>query len=417
MKLTSILVNAGGIIIPAFIFLLLYPILISSFGISRFGYISLALILLSVASIFDLGLSRGATYFVSKQKKEGSQELKLIWGLFNFSIVIGLLISLIFYSLLYLYFSSSPKIDSDGLQNELIRSTKYLAATVFFVILHAVCKGIMEGFERFHVVAATKILTALVTAAALLGLCYLGFLDLQSVSVVLLLSRVFGLILILIPTLNAIPYRLRFFFSESKSIFAFSGWTSLSNMSSTLLNNADRLVAGYFLPSAIYGVYSALADVVMRFLFIPGAVCAVLYPRVANSSQPQIGKDTIKSLLIICLCLLPVIGLLVWYGVELFTIWLGEDLNSSSSKLILSTLVCGLFFSSLAQVPYAVLHGMGASRLTARIHLSEVVIFVPLICYSGFKFGLEGILNVWLLRTMTDFALLGIAHWKIVKRG
>lgn len=415
MKLRSILISSAGTIIPAFIFIFLYPLLVSAFGISRFGYISLALILLSISSIFDMGLSRGATYFVAKRREDRRSGLEIVWGLFNFSIIISTFVAGLAYVLLYLYFSSSPEIIKSGLSRELLAGLPFLAMTIPIVIAHAVIKGILEGFELFHIVSGTKISTALITAALLVGITYLDTKDLVWVAKALFMSRVIGFIIISVFAFSLIPYRCRLFIKDCQSLLRFSGWASISNLSSTFLNYTDRFVAGYFLPSNIYGIYSAMSDVIMRFLFIPGAVCTVLYPNVAKTGIAGLGKSLAKCTVIILLTIIPISLVVNVTGKIFFEYWLSVDLTDTKYSFIIYCLTAGLVIASFAQIPYAVIQGLGKSYLTARIHMLEVIIFVPLVGYGAFQYGLEGILSAWLLRIAIDCILLFSIQMRVMK--
>ena len=209
MKKKSIAESSAGIIIPALIFLFLIPKLINDFGIERFGYISLFWITLGAASIFDMGLSRGLTYFVAKNNIRNHSSLDKIWQVFYLSIIWGILFSSVFFYFSNMYFEASQN-TPQNLQLELKESALFIALTIPFVICHAVLKGVLEGLEDFFFVSTIKILTAGLMAFLLFFNQYFES-TLNFVAITLFISRLVGLFLIV----NIVIRRIKPIFNPS----------------------------------------------------------------------------------------------------------------------------------------------------------------------------------------------------------
>jgi O-antigen/teichoic acid export membrane protein len=415
MKKRSIYVTALGTLIPALAFVIIIPKLINDFGFERFGYISLIVVLLSVSSILDMGIARGSAYYISSTRGRiaHSSLSNNIWALFYLTCGWAIFICMLLYWLLGLYFSSAENIPM-VLKTELNESVGYISVAIFFVILHAFLRGVLEGFKLFEYSAGIKIITALLISAFLYYSHHFSS-TLLYVSIIFMLGRMLGFLASIIFVTRRAPLKVWVSFDDLTDIISYSISVSISNFASTIMNFTDRLVAGYFLSPAIYGGYSVLSDVIMRFLFIPGAVGVVLFPSISD------GKGDIKKLIYransyILFFMVPIFLVFNIFGELIISWWLSYDVNTLgfNFSLVIFILSLGLIVSSLAQVPYAVIHGVNQSKTTAIIHFWEMVIFVPTIIMVAYKYEIVGIITVWVARIIVDYLLLISYQYKFV---
>ena len=66
----------------------------------------------------------------------------------------------------------------------------------------------------------------------------------------------------------------------------------------------------------------------------------------------------------------------------------------------------GIFINSLAWVPFALVQGAGRPDLTAKLHLSELPLYLLTLWCLIKGFGLEGAALAWVLRVVLDAILL-----------
>jgi O-antigen/teichoic acid export membrane protein len=71
-----------------------------------------------------------------------------------------------------------------------------------------------------------------------------------------------------------------------------------------------------------------------------------------------------------------------------------------------------VLFNSLAQIPFATLHAVGRVRVTALIHLSELILYIPLLMVFVKYFGLLGAAMIWVIRVGYDLIILFIVTKK-----
>jgi hypothetical protein len=73
---------------------------------------------------------------------------------------------------------------------------------------------------------------------------------------------------------------------------------------------------------------------------------------------------------------------------------------------VLQWLAAGVFLNSLAQVPLALVQGVGRPDLTAKLHLLELPLYVLGLWWLISTFGIVGAAIAWTLRVGLDAAVL-----------
>jgi O-antigen/teichoic acid export membrane protein len=112
-----------------------------------------------------------------------------------------------------------------------------------------------------------------------------------------------------------------------------------------------------------------------------------------------------RALLIIAavmflLCSAAAIG--AFFGLQL---WLGREFAESSWYLA-AILSVGIFFNSMAQLPYAAAQAAGHVKATAKVHVFELFIYVPMLFLFVSYYGLLGAAVAWVLRVLLDMILM-----------
>ena len=84
-----------------------------------------------------------------------------------------------------------------------------------------------------------------------------------------------------------------------------------------------------------------------------------------------------------------------------------DDLSTSHWPISLP-MSRGFFFNSLAHIPFAEIQANGNAKLTALIHLLEVIPYLLLLFYLVEKYGVVGAAIAWSVRYTIDFFILFI---------
>jgi len=154
-------------------------------------------------------------------------------------------------------------------------------------------------------------------------------------------------------------------------------------------------------------------EMVTRLWAIPGALVSVLFPVFAAAkagasshaaSLYSMGGRAILGVLA------PIVLVLVVFAEEGLRMWLGDDF-AQQSTVVLQWLAIGVFINSYAQVPFALIQGVGRADITAKLHLLELPLYYALMLWLLNMLGIVGVAIAWLLRIVADAALLTwIAH-------
>lgn len=405
--------TALGILIPGLIFLYLTPLIIKNFGIERFGFISILWILVGISNILDLGVSRALTRYVSDKRDIEAAKTKInngsLWVIIILSFFWGLIIGYAFNLLIDLYQGSNTSIH---ILNELNLSRLYIIFTIPLVIVFSILRGILEGSEEFSVISQAKIAMGLAIALLLVTSQYFES-TLVYVAITFALGRLLGTLILLRKTIKLFKPQIKSIsLIETKEILIFGGWVSISNIASSFLVYFDRFALSYYAPPLVFGNYSILSETLSKVLFIPGALSTVLYPIMSKSNDYNKKIFLKKSYYYLISSLLVIFIPLCLWGQELFELWLGKPLESINSQLIILLMCIGFFINSLAHIPYTIIHGRGLSKITAKLHMMELVLFIPLILTLTYSFGIYGSIIAWLIRVSADFGLLHIISYK-----
>ena len=110
---------------------------------------------------------------------------------------------------------------------------------------------------------------------------------------------------------------------------------------------------------------------------------------------------------------LPVL-LLVTYGPTLIALWLGEHFAQAAGNAT-RVLALGLFFNTIATVPFNFLAAIGRPDVAARFHVAELFVHLPLAWWLVERYGILGAALAWSLRVTLDAFLLFAATLVIFK--
>jgi O-antigen/teichoic acid export membrane protein len=116
--------------------------------------------------------------------------------------------------------------------------------------------------------------------------------------------------------------------------------------------------------------------------------------------------------LALTLVLVPVVAL----ATDLLQLWLGQQFALQAAT-VLKLLCIGVLINAVAYVPYGLIQGVGRPDLTAKLHLTELLMYVPLLWLLLRLFGIVGAAIAWTLRATLDASLLFIFALSMVHSG
>lgn len=407
----SSLFNLLGLGAPLFGALYAAPRLISGLGTERFGLLTLVWMLIGYFGLFDLGLSRALTQVVAEKIGENhtSRAPPLVWTALGAMLALGF-IGAFAIALLAGWLVHSVLRIPPGLQSEALLSMYVLAAGTPFVVANAGLVGILTAFHRFGVLNAIRAPLGLYTFLSPLAVLPFSR-SLVHVTSVLVLGRIFTFLAHVVACRGLLPHPRTAFREEDAgigSLFRYGTWMTVSNLLVPLIQYADRFLIGAAVSVAAVAYYATPYEIVTKLLIVPGSILGVLFPAFAATAKgdsDRLLQLTTTGAKWVGLLLFPPLLLVVAFAEEGLQWWLGAEFARHGAA-VLQWLAIGVFVNGLAQVFITLIHGVGRPDLSAKFHLLEVPIYLPLLWVGLGRYGILGAAVTRAVRMALDGCLL-----------
>ena len=398
------------------------PMLIRSLGTDRFGVLTLVWMVIGYFSLFDLGLGRALTKLVAEKLGAGQEDEIpiLVWTSLFLMLVAGLL-GAVAVGLLSPWLVQSVLKIPIPIQNETLQAFYVLALSIPVVISAAGLRGLLEAHQRFDLCNAVRIPTGIFTfLGPLLVLPFSqSLLPIVAVSV---MGRLIAWLAYLLLCFSVMP-SLRRGIALCKAVVGpllrFGSWMTVTNIISPLMVYLDRFLIGAFMSVTAVAYYATPYEVVTKLWLIPGALVSVLFPAFSTSFVQDYNRTGIlfrQGVKYLFLGLFPFTLIIVTLAHEGLDIWLGPDFVENSTR-VLQWLAVGVFINSLAHIPFALVQGVGRPDLTAKLHLSELPIYLFAVWWLIGAYGIEGAAIAWVARVAVDALILFAMATRFLPRG
>ncbi|MBY7302041.1 flippase [Escherichia marmotae] len=396
--------NLSGYIIPSIIAIPSLGFLARSLGPERFGLYTLAIALVGYASIFDAGLTRAVIREVSYFRNEDSEVRKIISNSTIILTLLGVLGGVL------IYFGAACIVSFLNVEHLLQAETKYaielLSLTLPFFLLNQVWLGVMEGYEQFKKINIIKTFNSSFIVGLPALLVYFKS-DLLYAIMGLVLARFLSLIITFCSCKkNIITSGFLFDASIAKRLLKYGGWITVSNVVSPLMAYLDRFFISNIMGASNVAFYTAPAEGVQRLSVFPGALSRAIFPKLSRLvSKPEKSKQKKLAYGLMAGAIFPLCMIGFLSAEEIMTLWMGSAFSGLSAS-ILQILLVGFFFNCIAQIPFADIQAAGKSKITALLHLCEVIPYLLLLFLSIHIYGIIGAAFAWSMRTTIDCFLL-----------
>ncbi|WP_373976014.1 flippase [Chitinibacter sp. SCUT-21] len=398
--------NVGGVIIPTLIAIPAMGVLARTLGVEAFGIFTIAYALIGYASIFDAGLSRAVVREVAIYRNSTEEICQTIGTSVVAVLVLSMFSSvLIFYSAFYLidFLNVSP-----GLHDEVVHSFQLLALCIPTFLLVQVWLAYFEGAELFAELNVLKtIINSIVAISPLLCFFYGG--GLHGAILGLIAGRFVSAIIVYSVTAYYLPSgRKKYSRLVLNRLVSFGGWITASNIISPIMVYFDRFVLSNLTGAQNVAYYTAPSDVVSRLLIIPGAIVKALFPRISKETSLFEYKKSLRhsyfAMLFACLCI--VLPFFIFADKVLYY-WMGWS-DVADSVLVFRMLLIGFVFNALAHIPFTQIQARGHAKVTAIIHMFEVLPYLAMLYALVSSYGLVGAAFAWVIRVFFDCLLLNL---------
>jgi O-antigen/teichoic acid export membrane protein/glycosyltransferase involved in cell wall biosynthesis len=420
----STLLNLSGRALPALLLLVTTPLYLHLIGVSRYGAMAILWLALGYFGVFDLGLGRAVAQRIARlprMNRDSSTTLttleqhrgEIFWTALIASLVAASAASLaLFWPLMEVMIHQVLHI-SPELRTEAGRSVWVLLTFLPIATTLSVLMGTLEGTERFDFLNVGQ-LTGLVGYQILpLGVAGLGHVTLPWLMSAAILGRLFGAWLLFWFCEKVLDFpRPRFQWRVLKPLLRYGGWITVSAIVSPILNITDRFFIGARLGMTYVAHYVVPFNMVMYAGILPQSLATALFPRYAMLEEDEAKAMMWSALRITAAVMTPLVLIGIWLMRGFLTLWLGAAF-AAQSALVGELLLVGIWINALAHAPYGFLQAQGRADLTAKLHLLELVVYLPLLWWAIAMWGIAGAAVVWDGRVILDLALLLLVSQRV----
>ncbi len=400
--------NAAGRGLPLLIALALTPMLVALLGLERWGLFTLALAMVGVFGVFDLGVGQALTRTIAERigAGRGAEAPALIGAALVALIGFSLVAAAALWAFVPVLVGRILNVPPD-LQAEATLALRLLAAAAPLVVVNAALWGVLAAYQRFR---AANLVTIPVSVFYYLGplLVLLVWDSLVGVILALLACRLANTISYAWLARRAMGGAPLFQGGPRLGLvlplLRFGGWMTATGLLTQALLYADRFLVGALLTLTAVAFYATPLDLVMRMWILPVAVAQALLPAMASAYATLPGRTAAllrRGGLLILTLALPACLVLVGAAEPLLRLWLGAEFAAGGAR-VLQILSVGMLFSCVAFAPGALLEAIGRPDVTARFLLAQAVVFVPLSAALLVWLGIEGAAAAWALRAAVD---------------
>lgn len=415
--------NIAGQGIPLVVAIVAMPLLIRGLGTDKFGFLTLAWMVIGYFTLFDLGIGRALTKIVAEklgEKKE--QELPaLVWTASLLILLLGSLGGVILACVSPWLVHGVLRIPGK-LQEESLAAMLILAASIPVLLLTDSFMGVLAARQRFDMINIVQIASG--AMAYLVPVAILPFShSLVLVACSLFIIRLFTLLVSILQSLSVVPIlKIGVIFRRTviRPLLSLGGWMTVSNVVSPLMVSLDRFFIGAIISVSVVAYYTTPFEAVTKLLIISVSLTGVLFPAFAISfvqTQDRATKLFSRGVKYTFLSLFPIILLVVAFAPEGLNLWLGGTFVEKSTR-VLQLLAVGVLINSIAQVPFTYIQGGGRPDLTAKLHLVELPLYLAGLWWVTGAYGLQGVAMLWTARiTIDTMALFLITRIFFLKEG
>lgn len=399
--------NAMGRGLPLLLALALTPLLVQQMGLERWGLFTLALALVGVFGIFDLGIGPALTRGLSERMTDGADDAqagKLVGtamlALGGFAALGAAALWLVLPWLMHSALNVPP-----ALQDEALVAFRILACAAPLIVLNAALWGVLAAHQKFAAANLATIPVAIMyyVGPVILLMFWQSLIGVMLVLVACRLANTLSYLWLARPVLPPLSIGSPLMVLP---LLRIGGWMTFASVLNQALLYADRFLIGALLTLAAVAYYATPLDLVLRMWILPVAIAQALLPAMASAFRllPEVTAGLLRrGALLMLLMTLPPCLVLAGVGDWVLGLWLGAEF-ATGGGMVLRILAAGIFFSCLAFAPNALLDAIGRPDATAKLILAQVVIFLPLSAVMLWLWGIEGAAVAWAMRAAGDCA-------------
>jgi O-antigen/teichoic acid export membrane protein len=419
LVLRNTFLNLAGSLLPVAVGVLAIPHVIQGLGLGRFGVLSLGWIILGYFSLFDFGLGRATTKFISEAMGRGETDHipALVWTSVSFQMCLGIVGAIVLAAMTPFLVSRLLNIPAD-LRGESVSFFHAMSAAIPAGICSVCFRGVLEAAHRFDLVNAIKVpLNCAIFVVPLAGL-RMGY-ALPGVGLLLVGTQVIGAFAYLLLCIRVFP-ALKLAYSVQrgllKPLLSYGGWVTGYSLIIPAMMYLDRIIIGMLQPIEMLTYYVVPYDTVSRVQVLPSSLSTSLFPAFSNlgmDRKERLGELYARSVKYLMLAMGPITLILVLLAKDILRIWLGAEF-AAHSTLIFQILAIGFLMNALAWPSTTVLLALGRPDLVTKCFGLLLFLHAGLAWVLIHKYGLVGAAMAAAVREALQAGLFSLLYWKVI---
>ncbi|HUG54117.1 MAG TPA: oligosaccharide flippase family protein [Vicinamibacteria bacterium] len=416
--LSQLLAQAGVLALG----LVASPVLVHGLGLEAYGLLVIVGVATSYFGFVELGLGRATVQLMAGHLARGEHAAarEVLWTSVTAFLVLGLAGGLALAAAAPLLVEHVFAVSST-FAPEAVVAFVLGAASLAIAMQRDVAASVATAMERFDLVGRvtlaagalqTVVSVVLVLRGSSLAGVMLGGLAVQAAALGVywtISSRLLPGLMPLRPDLETL-----------RRLVRFGGYVTVSQVVGPLLVHLEKVLIGAFAAVDQLPFYSVPYSLAWGLTVVPASLGAVLHPAMvrlmANQDHAGVRESLRRATRYSFVVLVGPVVVLVLYAPEILTVWMGAPF-AARATVCLRILALAVLVNVLAWPSYQLLHAAGRADLTARYHVVELFLHVPVSIVLIARAGVAGAALAWLVRAVLDTALMWRAAARIVGLG
>lgn len=374
------------------------PILIGKLGSDTFGILSMIWVFVGYFALLDFGMGKTVTKYVAEYLAKGERKKawRIVWVSMSTSIVIGLvLMTVVMLSsgLLAHKLFTGKSIDYQQVEIGILIA----AGTFPFVLAQGILRAQLMAIQRFDVANLVQASFGVAQWVGAIILVELGFGLLGILSYTLFLRILSVGVLLFVVHRTSSGFLDEFTMGDVgvlKGLIGYSSWIALMQMVAPVLIYADRFFLSSFVSTAEATYFIVPYEMVSRFLIIPMALTATLFPALTERNTLQGMKQSLgtlyhRSIKYMFLIMLPLALIALAFAHDILKVWVGNKFAANSS-FAFQVLGFGFLLNAIAWIPTVTLQAVGRPDTVAKLQVAEMPFYLAYCFLVIPKYGVNG---------------------------